>query len=99
MPSNMQNPNASLKITVAATPTTATSAAFDVGLADAYSFVANVTTATGTTPTLDIVFLTSVDGGTTYVNMPLRSTQITGAGAVWFTIAATLGRGELATES
>lgn len=65
-------------VTVAAAITTATSAAFAIpAVADCYTFYLNVTAATGTTETLDIVFLTSVDGGTTYVNIPWRFSQVT----------------------
>ena len=56
-------------LTVASTSTTATSANFAIPIADSYSFFLNATAATGT---LDVVFQTSIDGGTTYVNIPWR---------------------------
>jgi hypothetical protein len=59
-------------VTVASTSATATSAAFTIPIADSYSFYLNATAATGT---LDVVFLTSIDGGTTYVNIPWRFGQ------------------------
>jgi hypothetical protein len=62
-------------VAVASTSTTATSAAFSIPVADAYTFYMNVTTATA--GTLDVVFQTSVDGGTTYVNVPWRFQQVT----------------------
>src|SRR5256885_5461461 len=49
------------------------------------SIVINVTTATGTSPTLDGVFQASIDKGTTYANLPLRTAQITAAGVHYFT--------------
>jgi hypothetical protein len=65
-------------VTVAAAAATATSAAFAIpAVADCWSFYLNVTSAGGTTETLDVVFKTSVDGGTTYVNIPWRFSQVT----------------------
>lgn len=61
-------------LTLANTSTTATSAAFTIPIADAYTFYLNVATAQ---TTCDLVFLTSVDGGTTYVNIPWRFAQVT----------------------
>lgn len=70
----LQNPVIQTLVTVASTSTTATSAAFTIPKADSYTFYCAVSAATGTT---DIVFQTSVDGGTTYVNIPWRFAQIT----------------------
>lgn len=56
-------------LTVASTSATATSANFAIPIADSYTFYLNVTAATGT---LDCVFQTSIDNGTTYVNIPWR---------------------------
>ena len=65
-------------VTVATATATATSAAFSIPVAaDTWCFYLNVTAASGTTETLDIVFQTSVDGGTTYVNIPWRFSQVT----------------------
>jgi hypothetical protein len=61
-------------VTVASTSTTATSAAFSIPVCDAYTFYLAVSTATA--GTCDVVFQTSVDGGTTYVNIPWRFAQI-----------------------
>lgn len=80
--------------------TTTTSSAFSLGgLADTYAVVFNVTAASGTSPTLDIILQTSVDGGTTYVNLPLRTTQITAAGRNWLVFKLGLGDNEAAVES
>lgn len=61
-------------VTVASTSTTATSPAFALPVADSYTFYLNVSTATA--GTCDVVFQTSIDGGTTYVNIPWRFAQI-----------------------
>ena len=61
----------------AAADTTGASTAFSIPFADAYTFYLNITTA-GQTST-DVVFQTSVDGGTTYVNVPWRFAQVTTA--------------------
>lgn len=96
---NLLKPVVKTLVTVAATPTTATSSAFAIPLADAWTFYFNVTTGSGTSPTLDIVFLTSPDGGTTYVNIPWRTTQITGTGVNVLTARNGLGIGEVGGES
>ena len=61
-------------LSVASTGTTATSPVFSIPLSDRYTFYLNVTTATA--GTMDTVFQTSVDGGTTYVNVPWRFAQV-----------------------
>src|SRR6266850_1866050 len=50
------------------------SAGFTIPLADSYTWYMSVTTAQTTN---DTVFQTSVDGGTTYVNVPWRFAQVT----------------------
>jgi hypothetical protein len=83
-------------LTVASTSTTATSAAFAIPLADRYSFYMNVTTATA--GTMDVVFLTSVDGGTTYLNVPWRFAQVTtNTGGLVLNVRTGLGNGYDAT--
>lgn len=83
-------------VTVASTSTTATSANFTIPLADSYSFYLNVTTATA--GTLDVVFQTSVDGGTTYVNIPWRFAQATTTtGCLVLNVESGLGSGMDAT--
>ena len=62
-------------LSIAAAQTTGASAAFALPVADAYTFYMNVTSAGQTT--MDTVFQTSVDGGTTYVNVPWRFAQVT----------------------
>lgn len=79
-------------VTVASTSTTATSSAFTLPLCDAYTFYLNVTTATG--GTMDVVFQTSVDGGTTYVNVPWRFAQVaTTTGVLVLNAVSGLGPG------
>lgn len=80
--------------------TTVTSAAFALpGQGDSYALILNCTAATGTTPTVDAVVQSSVDGGTTYVNLPLRTTQITAAGVRHIVFKLGLGGNEVALES
>lgn len=62
-------------VSVAAAQATGASAAFTIPFADAYTFYLNVTTAGQTS--MDTVFQTSVDGGTTFVNVPWRFAQVT----------------------
>jgi hypothetical protein len=62
-------------ISIAAAQATGASAAFTIPFADAYTFYLNVTTAGQTS--MDTVFQTSVDGGTTFVNVPWRFAQVT----------------------
>lgn len=60
---------------IASTQATGASTAFALPFADSYTFYLNVTTAGQTT--CDTVFQTSIDGGTTYVNVPWRFAQVT----------------------
>ena len=83
-------------LTVTAAAATATSAALKVPVADTYAIWVNVTTATGTSPTCDIVLQTSVDGGTTYIDLPLRYTQKTAAAAEVLVFKLGLGQNEVA---
>jgi len=81
--------------------TTTTTAAFALpaGAADAYAILLYTPTVTGTSPTMDAVVQTSFNGGTTYVNLPIRSTQITAAGQNWMVFKQGLGGNEVAFES
>lgn len=88
----LKPPSITKLVTVASTSTTATSAAFAIPLADAYTFYLNVTTATA--GTCDVVFQTSVDGGTTYVNIPWRFAQIaTTTGCLALNVRSGIGDG------
>lgn len=83
-------------VTVASTSTTATSSTFSIPLADAYTFYLVVATATA--GTCDVVFKTSVDGGTTFVNIPWRFAQIaTTTGTLVLNAQSGVGRGVDAT--
>jgi hypothetical protein len=76
MPASIaQPPFVKSLLSIASTQATAASAAFAIPFGDAYTFYLNVTTAGQTT--MDTVFQTSVDGGTTYVNVPWRFAQVT----------------------
>lgn len=71
----------SSKLLVSGTVTaTGTSASFTMPYADAYRLILAVGTVSGTTPTFDAVLQDSPDGGTTWVNLPLRFTQVTATG-------------------
>lgn len=87
---NLIIPQPKLLLAVASTSTTATSANFTLPLADRYTFYMNVTTATA--GTMDTVFQTSVDGGTTYVNVPWRFAQVaTTTGVLVLNVRSGLG--------
>lgn len=75
--SNAQPPLAKKLFSIVASQATGASTAFSIPFADAYTFYLNVTAAGQTT--CDTVFQTSVDGGTTYVNVPWRFAQVTTA--------------------
>lgn len=85
-------------VSVSAAAATSTSSAFNMGIADTYSLCLNITAASGTTPTLDVVLQTSLDGGTTYVDLPLRYTQKSATGAAWLVFKCGLGNNEVALE-
>jgi hypothetical protein len=50
---------------------------FTLPYADAYRLILVIGTVSGTNPTFDAVLQDSPDGGTTWVNLPLRFTQCT----------------------
>jgi hypothetical protein len=64
---NLSKPFFTKVLTQASTTTAGPSAAFSVPIADSYTWYLNVTTAQ---TTANYSFLTSVDGGTTYVAIP-----------------------------
>ena len=64
---NLAKPFFKKILTQASTTTAGPSATFSVPIADAYTWYLNVTTAQ---TTANYYFLTSVDGGTTFVNVP-----------------------------
>jgi hypothetical protein len=72
----------SSKVLVATNTVTASgqSASFTLPFADAYRLILVVGTVSGTNPTFDAVLQDSPDGGTTWVNLPLRFTQVTATG-------------------
>lgn len=70
-----QGPLIQKVVSIAAAQATGSSAAFTLPIADAYTFYLNVTSAGQTT--CDVIFLTSVDKGTTYLRVPWRFAQIT----------------------
>ena len=96
---NLQDPLIKTLVASAAYTTTTTTAAFELPLCDTYHIIINHTAVTGTSPTADIQLKTSIDGGTTYVGLPLRSTQVTAAGVTHLVFKMGLGGNEVAVES
>lgn len=94
---NLQKPQPTLWLAVASTQTTALSNKLILPIADAYTFYINTTTATA--GTLDVSFQTSVDGGTTYINLPWRYAQISTVSTNVLTVRLGLGVGEIGNES
>ena len=85
-------PNLTNEVTLvasAAKTATGNSGALTLPTGDLYTFLVSVTAVTGTSPTMDIVFQNTPDDGTTWVNMPLRTSQITAARAEYFSIPQT----------
>lgn len=64
-------------ITAVSAAAATASATFSLPIADSYYLFIAVSAATGTSPTMDVCYETSVDGGTTYIDLPLRHAQIT----------------------
>lgn len=72
--------------------TTTTSSVTALPLAESYTIVFDVGAGGGSTPTCDIVMQVSYDKGTTYINAPIRGTQVTtGANLDWITFHNGLG--------
>lgn len=91
-------PNVTKVLVNAATVTvTGNSPSFTLPMADSYAIFLNVTAASGTTPTLDVVLQTSPDGGTTWLNLPLRFAQFTAVAQGYLRFQPTLGLGEAAS--
>ena len=91
-----------IKVLVASTAhtTTGASTAFEVPVGvDTYQIVLRFTAVTGTSPTCDAQLQTSFDAGTTYINLPIRSTQVTAAGLIYWVFKLGLGGNEVALES
>lgn len=100
MPSNDLKPyvKSALIADVTAAAATASSAAFVMPPGESFSIVLNVSAATGTSPTMDVVLQTSYDGGTTFVDLPLRYTQVTAAVVRWLVFRNGIGMNEVALE-
>jgi hypothetical protein len=99
MPGNLLAPKMFRnKITITALAATANSAAFDMGVGDCYQLTLDITAATGTSPTLDVVVQTSFDNGTNFLDLPLRFTQVTAASTKYLVFKLGLGGNEVALE-
>jgi hypothetical protein len=80
MSAGMLQPGSKLLVASNTVTATGTSTPFVMPYADAYRLILAVGTVTGTSPTFDAVLQDSPDGGTTWVNLPLRFTQVTATG-------------------
>lgn len=98
MARNLQRPTIQRVINSLTITTTSNSAVFNMPLADSYTFTVVTSSVTGTSPTLDIVYQWSYDGGTTFVNLPWRHTQLTAATTLVMSVRLGLGVGEVASE-
>lgn len=98
MARNLQQPM--IKTLMAATTFTTTTAspAFSLPIAESYTFYLAAASVTGTSPTFDVVYQSSYDGGSTYINLPWRHVQITAAATLQLTIRLGLGVGEVGFE-
>lgn len=82
-------------VTGTAVAATASSSAFSLPQGDCYQLYLNVTAATGTSPTMDVVLQTSFDG-TNYLDLPIRWTQKTAAAFELVVFKLGLGGNEVA---
>ena len=69
-----------LKLASGTALATGATSSFTLPYADAYRLLLAIGTVSGTNPTFDAVLQDSPDGGTTWVNLPLRFTQVTATG-------------------
>lgn len=92
-----QFPLASTLVTNTSSTTNGTSSAFSMPIAQSYRLALECSTFTGTTPTLDVIILTSLDGGTVYDEV-LKFTQITQNIGRQMIFHPMLSYGEVATE-
>lgn len=76
---------------------TFTGATVDVPLAESYTFILDVTAASGTSPTLDVAIQITVDEGTTFY-AAIRFAQCTGVATRRLQVQPSLGRGEAGSE-
>ena len=75
---------------------TTTSSALEMGVGECYQMVVDITSVTGTSPTLDLVIQTSFNGSAgTYIDLPLRTSQITAARVEYFVFKLGLGDSEV----
>src|SRR5215472_11780085 len=85
-------------LALATQTTTGTSANLTLPPASSYRLVVQVQTVSGTTPTLQVIVATSMDGGTTYNEVLSTATQMTTSGlGEQLLIRPYLGIGDAAT--
>lgn len=100
MPSNLLKPISKVLVASTAHTSSEASTAFELPIgADTYQILLYFTAVTGTSPTCDAVLQSSPDNGTTYINLPNRSTQVTTTGQNYMVLKLGLGNNEVALES
>lgn len=95
MPAQMIQNSVKILLNGATIAATGNSAAFTLPLADSYLLVLHATVVGASS--LDAVVQTTPDGGTTWLNLPLRFTQLTAAGDAYIRFQPTMGQGEAAS--
>jgi hypothetical protein len=98
MARNLQVPQIQTLINAVTVTATGSSAVFNLPIGDSYTFAIIAASVTGTSPTYDVVYQSSYDGGTTFVNLPWRHAQITAATTLLLTVRLGLGVGEVGFE-
>lgn len=98
MPASMLSSTVKVLVpTGTAVAATGFSAPFTLPLVDSLAIFINASAASGTTPTLDAALQTTVDGGTTWITLPIKWTQLTGVGQAFVRFQPTMGLGEAAS--
>lgn len=94
---NLQGPVSKKIVNLLVAQTATVSVAFTAPIADTYQIDLVTGTGSGSGPTLDMVLQHSPDGGTTWLNAPIRSAQQTTTGlATMFIFKTRLGESEVA---
>src|SRR5438045_4088419 len=93
MPETLQGTFSKYVVASAAQTATVATANITLPLADSYTFIQDVTAASGTSPTLDTAIQITPDGGTTWYSV-MRYAQVTAANQQRITFQPIQGRGE-----
>ena len=98
MPETLQPVFSKFVVASAAQTSTTTTASITLPLADSYTFIQDVTAASGTSPTLDTALQISPDGGTTFYSV-MRFAQVTTTNQQRITFQPIQGRGEASSQA